>query len=214
MKNKKLAMILSIVLVAALAVGGTLAWLTQNTNVENNKFTLVQMESPNPDMDAKIIETFDPNDAKDLVPSKVVTKIVTLKNTSPKEISEWAAIKLTFQKGDQSTPAVMTDLLRVMQIQSIAGNPDFFDSSKWVRKNTGDLQQQEIFYYKTKLVKDEVTASLFDSVKIKEEADNADMNLMKSWGGFNIHISGAVVQGDMSDTLVQAVKDKLDSLLA
>lgn len=72
--NKKRIFIglLAGVLISGLAIGGTLAWLTDKEEVTNT-FSIGNV-------DIKINEEYDPEDGTDIYPGKVVTKIPTVKN--------------------------------------------------------------------------------------------------------------------------------------
>ena len=208
---------LSILAVATLAIGGTLAWMNTNTNVVDNVFTLAKTGGEDAAMQALIVETFDPEDAQNLVPSDSVQKVLTVENTSTKAIDVWVAVMLTFEMVDpEGSPADMQTLNNVIELQlsaSTAGTGNVFGAD-WVRKNTGALKQNEIFYYNTKLAKDDVTTSLIDKVNILASADNEDIDTINEWKGFNIKASGAIVQGDASSELTQEeIRAALDALL-
>lgn len=217
--NKKIAnIVLSIALVAVIAVGGSLAWLSYQTNSFDNKFTLANADPTNPDMMAEIIEEFDPNSAKDLRPAGVVNKKITVKNNSKAAIDEWVAVKLTFEKGDSALSgaqkvANMEDLNKVMQSQFGATFGNKYNNTDWMRKNTGDFKQEEIFYYRNKLAQGVTTPALIDKVNILTSATNAEIQTVYTWKGFNIKVTGAAVQGEMSSTLTDDVKTALDVLL-
>lgn len=73
MKKKKILVgLLAGVLISVLAIGGTVAWLTDKEEVTNT-FSIGNV-------DIKINEEYKPEDGKDIYPGKVVTKIPTVKN--------------------------------------------------------------------------------------------------------------------------------------
>lgn len=122
--NKRiLAGILGLAFIAALGVGGTLAYLTYTTNQEANRFTT----SPNitADLlepawaaavaDPSAVEAPDkvkmPKDASNMLPGSVVTKDPFVVNTSVNGSKAWAGMKLQFEKWDSigSAYVAMTD---------------------------------------------------------------------------------------------------------
>ena len=217
-KNKRLIIsVLCVVLVLAMGIAGTLAWLSATTNTENNKFTLAKTSGTDAAMKAEVIETFDPSEALELLPGAAVEKVVTVKNTSEKAIDEWVAVKLTFEKVDPAEDlAAMAALNKVMELQitgETEGDGNVFGAN-WVRKNVGVLQAEEIFYYNTKLAKDATTGSLFDVVNILSLSTNEEIDEVYSWEGFNIKVEGAAVQDIVGTTLNADVKDALDGLFA
>lgn len=71
-KRKLLVGLCAGVLISALAIGGTIAWLTDKDEVTNT-FSIGNV-------DIKINEEYDPEDGTDIYPGKEVTKIPTVKN--------------------------------------------------------------------------------------------------------------------------------------
>ena len=73
MKKKRILVgLFAGILISALAIGGTVAWLTDKEDVTNT-FSIGNV-------DIKINEEFDPEDGKDIYPGKEVTKIPTVEN--------------------------------------------------------------------------------------------------------------------------------------
>ena len=216
-KKRVLIVCLSILAVATLAIGGTLAWMNANTNVVNNAFTLAMTGGEDAAMQARIVETFDPEDAQNLVPGESVEKVLTVENTSTKDIDVWVAVMLTFEMVDpEGSPANMETLNNVIELQlsaSTAGAGNVFGAD-WVRKNTGVLTEKEIFYYNAKLEQGGSTTSLIDKVNILASAGNEDIDTINEWKGFNIKASGAIVQGDADSELNETqIREALDDLL-
>lgn len=122
--NKRiLAGILGLAFVAALGVGGTLAYLTYTTNQEANRFTT------SPNITADLLEpawaaaVADPSSVKapdnesmpaaaaNMLPGSVVTKDPFVVNTSVNGSKAWAGMKLQFERWDSASSAyvAMTD---------------------------------------------------------------------------------------------------------
>ena len=123
MKNKKIVIILSIVLVVVIGIGGTLAYLFSKTDPISNVFTFAEnikgkLDEPN----------WDPDEALDLVPGKKIDKDPCITNTSENGVTEYAAIKLTFVNGagTEISAADMVTLLNLVDIDW---------SNNWTRKS-------------------------------------------------------------------------------
>lgn len=221
-KKKGLLIAMSILLVAALAIGGTLAYLTTVTEKKTNKFTLA-----NPDgQDGEVEEEYDPD--PDPTPGSDITKKVRFHNTSKgnTQFYEWVAVMVSFTDGsgtvdgnledaktatvgklllDSTTVTATTrdqvaDLFKVIEIQwnngtamvpfikadGTCANPD------WIRKNSGAIKAEEIFYYKKVLSNNEpannpasYSSNLFDSVHFIDTATNEQLREVYTFKPFN-----------------------------
>ena len=201
--RKRMTIILTICFVAVLAIGGTLAWLTTTTEQKDNAFNVVTGDGD--DMKATLTEkNWKPDDAKALRPGQSIPKDPVITNESDLEIPEWVGMKLTFTEGDGTTE------LSVAQMVVLNSVIEYTPNAKWTRKNTGDPQSQEIFYYDEVLNRTDYTNALFDAVTVKTTASNENLAKIKGWGGFKIVIKGAAVQGDIPAAQVKA---ELDGLL-
>lgn len=96
-KRKILMLALSIMMVAVLAVGGTLAYFTDNDSA-TNVFT-----TGNVDID--LIETFDPEDAK-LMPGYDIEKVVNVKNLGSEDayVRVHIAVPAILDSGSEDEP--------------------------------------------------------------------------------------------------------------
>lgn len=219
--KKKVWMIaLSAVLVLALAIGGTLAYLATITDKKTNKFTLA-----NPDGLAAIIdEEFNHDDtgpAKKAKPGMDITKKVWMQNTStgPVAYPEWVGLKVTFVKAGTTTPLNATEmgqLLNIMEIRynGAAGWNEGSGATQWTRKTTTSAtSSQQVFYYNTILNNGDKTEPIISTVKIKDSATNAQIKIVHDWGGFDIIINGGAVETGISATLNDTVKTALDALI-
>ena len=215
-KRSAVSIVLCITLALVLVVGGTFAWLSAQTTKVTNTFTLL---NPVNGMTAEITEVFDPTQAQNLTPGVTVDKEVAFRNTSTgtSAPSQWACIRLRFMNGQTPTPgnANMTQLNEVMQIiyNSAEGFNLGTSGATWVRKNSGALQQEEIFYYNTIVAPGTKTANLFTDVKIKSDATNAELKAIYDVGGFQIEIDGSAVQSDIGTTLDATIRTALEAEL-
>jgi len=213
MRRSVFIIALAAVLASAIGIGASLAWLAVKTNTADNLFTLTGPDG----LTGEIVEQFNPEDAQGLTPGDTVTKVVSVTNTSPSDMSEWVAVKLTFLEGDgRAESAVLADMGLLNQVIALSYGSagQTYNDGVWVRKNSGPLQSTEVFYYNQLLAANATTRPLFDTVSVLGTADNALLTTIKDvWGGFDIRITGAVVQGDISATFDPTVTAELDGML-
>lgn len=130
--------VVGIALVAALGVGGTLAYLTYTTNQEMNRFTT------NPNITADLLEPewssaalatdhatspdnqAMPKAADNMIPGCEVSKNPFVVNTSVNKAKAWAGIKLQFEKWDSTqgangeyVPMSNNDVDKVLKVYSL-----------------------------------------------------------------------------------------------
>ena len=126
--------VVGIALVAALGVGGTLAYLTYTTNQEMNRFTtnpnitadLLEPEWSNAALAAEHATSPDskaiPKAADNMIPGCEVSKNPFVVNTSVNKAKAWAGIKLQFEKWDGASKYVsMTDdeVAKLLKVYSL-----------------------------------------------------------------------------------------------
>lgn len=88
--RKFLLMSVAVVLVAAISVGATLAYLTAETDEKINSFTALN------DIDGKVVENFDNSFIHKFVPNKPISKDPMIDNNSENEAEIYVAAKLNF----------------------------------------------------------------------------------------------------------------------
>lgn len=172
-KTKKRNVIVALALVALLAIGGTLAYLTATTNTKENTFTMGKgitgiTEEPN---------WKDENGLK-FTPGKVIAKDPQIKNTSSTDVDPvYVAATLTYQVSDGNggwTDVEFAALDNFIDIQKIvtpakdnvpAVYEDGFnvgtEGETWTLSN--DMKKA---YYNTTLASQKTTSTIFDAVKI------------------------------------------------
>jgi len=155
-KKKLLTVALSVLLVAAIAVGATLAYLSTRTNIETNTFTFAE------NVRALLTEpNWDPDDARDLVPGMEIAKDPQITNTSNNGVDEYAAIKLVFVDG-ANKPLNEADMTKLMGLISIN-----WSSATWTIADPATSNKTEqIWIYEGKLLPAYTTTPLFDKVTI------------------------------------------------
>ena len=219
MKRKKkgylATLILCGILVAVLAVGGTLAWMTASTETKTNSFSVASGT-----MTATLTEpaftATEQAKATKLKPGDVIMKNPTVTNTTAASdgTSEWVGLKLTFTKGDGTTQLNATEMALLMRVISYSINANWVGGAQSV----GSTDQNRTFYYSQKLnAGGAATNPLFSSVNVLTTATNADLATIKdSWNGFKIIINGGAVQGDIASAWSgneTTIRTEIDALI-
>lgn len=203
--------LLVLVLVAAISIVGTLAFLNKQTDKKVNTFTgsagiNLTLTEPNWDSTGKTM-------AENYTPKMEIPKDPTLTNISTTTDSdEWVALRVdyTYYDGAQNV-ATTRDDLETNLIETLD-----IDTSKWIKLITkgtsgGADTMYDIYLYKNKLPQTSSSNSitLFDKVKIKKQEDLAGKTLGGSPGtavcdangkyiNFNITLFGAAIKHDAS----------------
>ena len=142
MKKKVTLIVTCVALVAAIVVGGTLAFFTDNDKVENVVTfgnVSISLKEPN----------FEPKENENIFPGKEITKDPTITNEGSNPC--WVRAKIEVFLNDQSTGL----------------QPEFNIKPGWTTTPDAD----GYYYYNTALSKD-ATAILFDTVTIPAAWDN------------------------------------------
>lgn len=165
-----MAGVLGAALVAALGVGGTLAYLTYTTNQEKNSFT------SNPNITADLLEpewtqaaadtdkksapdnSDIPLEADNMIPGSEVAKNPFVVNTSVNGAKAWAGIKLQFEKWNGSGYVAMTDdeMNKVLKVYSLyatgeTADPGIVPATGWTESAGDAADGARYFYYATAL---------------------------------------------------------------
>lgn len=202
MSKKRFAIVCtSIALSAAVAIGGTLAYLTATPPKATNTFTLGQnltgtLTEPNWESTGKTLATH-------IVPNLSIPKDPTVTNTS-KDQNAYVAVKLdckTFMLNEKNEETTLLDGLA--GYNAIFGDSGFATmgdlSTEWAQSTTDPT----VFYYKNVLAYNNAsTPPVFQHVNIKEGATYEQLN------SFKIDVTAYLVQSDTfntnSDQLVNA----------
>jgi len=155
-KKKVLTAVLVSVLVVAVAIGGTLAYLFAKTETKENVFTFAD------NIRGKLDEpSWDPDEGKDLVPGKEVPKDPMITNTSVNGVTEYAAIKLTFVNGAGTTlsDADTATLLSLVDIDW---------SNTWTLIDGTATAAEQIYAYNDTLPQGVTSDPIFYSLTIKD----------------------------------------------
>lgn len=172
-RAKKRNVIVALALVALLAIGGTLAYLTAVTNSKENTFTMGKgitgtTEEPKWEDTGK-------KDAENFTPGKVIAKDPQIKNTSDATTDPvYVAATLTYQVSDGKggwTDTTYAELDKFINIKHASPLVDGFNTANWTMD-----KDNTIAYYKGngtnegKLAPDTSTESIFDAVEIDKLA--------------------------------------------
>jgi len=155
-KKRNLTIVLSLLLVAAIAVGATLAYLFSKTEIEENTFTFAE------NVRGSLSEpSWDPEDAEELVPGAEIPKDPMITNISNNGVDEYASIKLVFVDGADA-PLSAADMTKLMTLIAIDWN-----NTDWTISDAAMTDKTEqIWYYNGKLAPAFTTAPLFSKITI------------------------------------------------
>ena len=208
--SKKSLLVLAVTLsmVAILAIGGTLAYFTDTTDVATNVFTVG-------DVEIELIEEFDPNNAVLMPGSKTtnaINKDVWVENTGASDA--WVRVKLYVPSHlDQLTTPDYTDegYLVAAAFNTLHWNTVGANSAIWnVEKanveataiTTGEYAgyNEYVFYYNEILGVGEKTEQLLDQVYLDSKVD---------FDGTNYTINGQTV--DLSKIDIKIFAEAIQS---
>jgi len=155
-KKKLLTAALSVLLVAALAVGATLAYLSTRTNIETNTFTFAE------NIRALLTEpNWDPDNGLELVPGAEIPKDPQITNTSNNGVDVYASIRLEFVDG-AGVALSATDMTKLMTLISVNWN-----IANWTIADAAmEDKTEQIWIYEGKIAPAFTTTPLFDKVTI------------------------------------------------
>ncbi len=167
MKNKKLIIgIATLTLVAAVGIGGTLAYLTAITSTKTNTFTMgkgITGETEEPGWDEK--------EAANFVPGKLITKDPVIKNTSATDTDPvYAAAKISYQVKNTNgewVDVTYDELDKFINIKN--GTTDGFNIADWSMANGNTAA-----YYSNTLAPQSATTAIFTAVEIDSLALTPD----------------------------------------
>lgn len=181
-KRKGLVVFLSAMLVLVIAAGLTFAYLAGNAGEKTNVFTFAdnirgQLEEPN----------WDPSDGENIVPGMEIWKDPMITNTSANDISEWAAIKVTFKDGS-GADLTAAEAARLYKLVTIDWNTNgwtligaYNDSNAWTaasgnEDSTVKAMNNQVWVCNTAIAPGEITDPLFNTITIHDEMSDADMS--------------------------------------
>ena len=190
-RKRRITIVLSIILVAVLAIGATMAYLSATTGQAVNTFTFAE------NVKARLDEpNWDPDEGLDLTPGYEIKKDPIITNTSDNGIDEFVAIRLNFTDGAGNLLG-NTDTNATQHKKYVGRLIDLIDIS-W---NTNDWallessmadKAEQIWVFKSDLAPGEVTPALFSTVTIKTEADYIADYIVKNKAALDTNGNGTV----------------------
>lgn len=184
-KNQILITGLAAVIAAAVSVGGTMAYLTDD-DVKTNTFTVG-------DVSISVQEDWDENESHNIVPNTQFSKNPFVHNDGSEPA--WVAMKIE-----------MPQELKTLVDNGKVTLENLAVSDKWEYDSEND-----IYYYKETIEKDADTEELFGKVIFSDTLTSEELETLGD--ETNIVVKGAAVQVDESLTDEQ-VKSMLAELLA
>lgn len=169
-KRKILLVAAALCMIAILAVGGTLAYFTDTTDVKNNVFTVgnveIKLEEPKWDEQGE-------EDAPEVYPGEALAKDPTVTNTGANPC--FVRVRVSGLDCLGKTPDMLIHVRTGYAVDALGAD--------WVKHTDG-------YYYYTKvLAKDGVTTPVFDSIVIPTALTNGDGTTK-----FNIDVQAYAVQ--------------------
>ncbi|MDR0530543.1 MAG: hypothetical protein LBG83_00550 [Oscillospiraceae bacterium] len=165
-KKRNLTILLSVLLVAAIAVGATLAWLWASTETAENVFTFAKNITGHLDE-----PSWDPPSAENLTPGSEIDKDPQITNTSKNAVVEYAAIRLTWLDGagNELSVADMTKLMTIIEIDW---------SANWYQKVGTTNDPQQIWIYNKTLPQGVTSDPIFYKIVIPSDTTNDEFEWM------------------------------------
>ena len=198
MKRRVLGISLVVALVAIVAVGATLAYFTDSTNVVQNTFTMGNVEIKLDEIDNTKTDgsrTETGNAYTGVTPGVALDKDPTVWNTGANDA--WVRVNVTVSKASAWKTALTKH--GITDLATIFGG---HDATKWTRAGIAEDTSNDTitysYYYNTVVpATDGSTGALFTTVTIPAVFDNDDVESIK---GFEITITADAIQTDASFT--------------
>ena len=197
MKRRVLGISLVVALVAIVAVGATLAYFTDSTEVVKNTFTMGNVEIKLDEIDNTKTDgtrTETGNAYTGVTPGVALDKDPTVWNTGANDA--WVRVNVTVSKASAWKAALTKH--GITDLATIFGG---HDATKWTRADIVDGSNDTItysYYYNTVVpATNGSTGALFTTVTIPAVFDNGDVDSIK---GFEITITADAIQTDASFT--------------
>lgn len=191
--NKKtITAILLASLLLVIGIGGTLAYLSATSETLTNTFTFTKGDAITITLDETL---WNAESAKNLTPGSTIQKNPTAHNTG--SMPAYLAMKVTFQNGS-GVKLEDKDYQRLIKMLEID-----YDTTNFYIDGGVDASEKVYIYSTdngstaTKLAATSGTATLFNTVKIKNDISDEDWTwLTDTLGGFKILVQAAALQAD------------------
>ena len=159
MSKKKIALTLcAVALTGVLAVGGSLAYFTDETEKVTNVFTTNDKE-----LSGKIVESFDEEKAESFLPGDAIYKEPVLKNDAD-SINAWAAIKVDILIDDKTVS--YNDFINNYAVISYLENEGFNLNDFELIQGDYNSSASLVFAYKNIITPGSSSTPIFDNVDV------------------------------------------------
>ena len=159
MSKKKIALTLcAVALTGVLAVGGSLAYFTDETEKVTNVFTTNDKE-----LSGKIVESFDEEKAESFLPGDAIYKEPVLKNDAD-SINAWAAIKVDILIDDKTVS--YNDFKNNYAVISYLENEGFNLNDFELIQGDYNSSASLVFAYKNIITPGSSSTPIFDNVDV------------------------------------------------
>jgi len=220
-KKRKITSVLSILLVLALVVSGTLALYTYYTGGVANKLSFTSGDGIKiaVEEDKWVADDASGLDTADISAGKNIDKNPTFKNISPTLVDVYGALRIAWVKAD-GTLLTQTEFDTYIAPYITLNELDVGAGSTQYTADAGTLASAlEVYYYNSAVAYNASSEPLFTSVKFKsvdELSGGYDANTYLAaqekwieWGGFEIIVEGSAVD-TVSGTATQAQPSLFD----
>lgn len=213
MKRRVLGISLVVALVAIVAVGATLAYFTDSTEVVTNTFTMGNVEIKLDEIDNTKTDgsrTEEGNAYTGVTPGVALDKDPTVWNIGANDA--WVRVNVTVSNASAWKTALTNH--GITDLATIFGG---HEETKWTRAGIVENETEDTitysYYYNTVVPgktasKTSSTGALFTTVTIPAVFDNADVESIK---GFEITITADAIQTDASFTTAAQAFAKFDA---
>lgn len=202
-KRKIAGLLLAAVCAGGLGAYSTMAYMSDKAQVKNHLYVVGK-----DGLNAILTEPhWREEKGIKVIPNTVIPKDPQVTNTSEIDLDELAALKCEFvytaacpdrsKTGQVLSPQDMASVAEVFQIDYNSDDPEKGD---WIRfEDQERTDAVQCFYYKETLKRNfpetgETTAPLFTKLEVSKAVDNRQFSKIQAIGGFDIRISGQVVQ--------------------
>lgn len=190
MNKKKVMLGLGTVsMVGALAVGGTLAYLTNVTETVTNVFT-----SGNDDLGGKIVEEFESNKASSFLPGDAIKKVPQIQNDAD-SVEAWVAVKVTvkdttYADTNNDAEVISYDEFTKKYGKISTASVDGFNTTDYEEITPAGVTDYKLFVYKSTVPAGSSTREIFDTVTINAGIESVISNDYKTTDVYKEVVAG------------------------
>lgn len=199
--KKNLKIVIAMLLVAALSVGGTLAYLSRETSELENVFTGskgISLTLTEPEFDDE-----EKGKANSYTPDMTILKDPTVTNTSTETgYKEWVAMRVDYTYAGSTCNKEQIDKIVTFQYKDPNGNFQDGLNPNWIKVTTTTATDYDIYVYNAMLDENGGNATLFDRV-ITHNQTTLETNLIfdstagvNKYKDFKITVCAAAIKND------------------